>query len=228
MRWFRFYSCRLGSARRKEVHYGRRGASGWGSSKDSSQSPTPGSSSPRDAGGRPSQDAAAAFQAPAWHKRGIRWGTSHPSRSLQQVVSAGESLACAGFCGSAGGYLLKPDNASPAQRAPVRHQTLIKPVLLLLEGRAAEEAAAFQRPQQSAGEEPLTSPAPCTPAPHVHGDRGKSSSCCFSERSPPAQLSRCFRCPKHARLEIGAAEVLLLQTRPAGAPYSNQSTAEQV
>lgn len=204
MKWFQFYSCRLGSARRKEVHYRRRGASDWGGSKDSSQSPVPGSSSPRDTRGRPGQDTADAFQAPAQHKRGIHWGTSHPSRSLQQVVSAGESLACAGFCGSAGGYLLKPDNASPAWRAPVRHQTLIKSVLLL-EGRAAEEAAAFPSLQQLASKELLTSPAPCTPAPHIHRDWGKSRSCCFSEQSPPAQLSHWFRCRKHTHLETEPA-----------------------
>lgn len=144
------------------------------------------------------------------------------------MVSAGESLACAGFCGSASGYLLKPDNASPARRAPVRHQTLIKSVLLL-EGRAAEEAAAFPSLQQLASKELLTSPVPCTPAPHIHRDWGKSRSCCFSEQSPPAQLSRWFRCHKHTHLEIEPAPGSPSAQQPRGtclgpAPCCSPST----
>lgn len=49
-----------------------------------------------------------------------------------------------GFVALPVGFLFKPDNTSTTQQAPVRHRKLIKS-MLLIQGRAAKEPAAFQK-----------------------------------------------------------------------------------
>lgn len=72
------------------------------------------------------------------------------------------------FAAPPAGFLFKPDNRSTAQQAPARHRILIKS-MLLLEGRAAKQPAAFQKSTAVGQENLFTSPVPSPSAlPSTH------------------------------------------------------------